>query len=98
MRVYRAHVGKLAEWLKLFTAIMPIREKYSKNVGVFQTEVAQLNEAVHIWAYRDLKHRAEVRAAALQDADWSGFVSKASPLLAEMRSIVLVPTPFSKLR
>src|SRR5215831_3694021 len=59
MRVYRAHVGKLAEWLKLFTAIMPIREKYSKNVGVFQTEVAQLNEAVHIWAYRDLKHRAE---------------------------------------
>ncbi|HVQ78246.1 MAG TPA: NIPSNAP family protein [Candidatus Binatia bacterium] len=98
LRTYRAHVGKLAEWLKLFTEIMPVREKFSKNVAVFQTEVSQLNEAVHLWAYRDLNHRAQVRAGALQDADWTAFVAKATPLLAEMRSVVLVPTPVSKLR
>jgi uncharacterized lipoprotein YmbA len=97
LRTYRAHVGKLAEWIKLFTEIMPVREKFSKNVAVFQTEVSQLNEAVHLWAYRDLNHRAQVRAAALQDPEWGAFVAKASPLLAEMRSAVLVPTPFSKL-
>jgi hypothetical protein len=50
LRWYRAHVGKLAEWLALFTGVMPAREKYSKNVGVFQTEAGQLNEVVHLGA------------------------------------------------
>ena len=98
LRSYRAHVGKLGEWLKLFAEIMPVREKYSKNVGVWQTEVSELNQAVHLWRYRDLNHRAEVRGNALKDPQWAEFVGKASPLLAEMRSIVLVPTPFSKLK
>jgi len=44
LRTYRTQVGRAGEWLGHFKAIMPVREKYSKNVGVFQTEVAQLNE------------------------------------------------------
>jgi len=52
LRTYRAHVGKTGEWLGHFKAIMPVREKYSKNVGLWQTEIAQLNEVVHLWAYR----------------------------------------------
>lgn len=98
LRTYRAHVGKLGEWIKLFTEIMPVREKFSKNVAVFQTEVSQLNEVVHLWAYRDLNHRAQVRGAALQDPEWGAFVARSAPLLTEMRAVALVPAPFSKLR
>ena len=98
LRAYRAHVGKAGEWLGLFKAIMPVREKYSKNVGLWQTEVAQLNEVVHLWAYRDLNHRAEVRANALKDTDWQAFIGKTAPLLAEMRSIVLNPAPASPMK
>jgi hypothetical protein len=50
--------GRAGEWLGHFKASCPSREKYSKNVGVFQTEAGQLNEAVHLWAYNDLNDRA----------------------------------------
>ena len=98
LRTYRAHVGKTGEWLGHFKAIMPVREKYSKNVGLWQTEIAQLNEVVHLWAYRDLNHRAEVRANASKDSDWQAFIGKATPLLVEMRSVVLVPAPASPMK
>ena len=98
LRTYRAQVGKLAEWLQHFKDIQPVRQKYSKPVGVWQTEVSQLNEVVHLWSYRDLNHRRDVRSQALQDPQWGAFVAKASPLLAEMRSVILNPAPFSKMR
>ncbi|MBI4269090.1 MAG: NIPSNAP family protein [Candidatus Rokubacteria bacterium] len=98
LRTYRTHVGKTPEWLGHFKAIMPVREKYSRRVGLWQTEVAQLNEAVHLWAYRDLNERAAVRAKALQDPAWQAFVAKTAPLLTEMRSVVMNPAPASPMR
>ncbi len=98
LRWYRAHVGKAGEWLGHFKAIMPTREKYSKNVGVWQTEAGQLNEVVHMWAYRDLNHRAEVRGNVVKDPEWQSFLAKSAPLLAEIRSVALVPAPSSPIQ
>jgi hypothetical protein len=83
LRWYRAHVGRLAEWIGLFKGVMPTREKYSKNVGVFQTEAGQLNEAVHLWAYKDLNDRVAVRARCFRTP--SGRSSSASPPRASPR-------------
>ena len=98
LRWYRAHVGKAGEWLGHFKAIMPTREKYSKNVGVFQTEAGQLNEAVHLWAYKDLNDRAAVRGKVLQDPEWQSFLGKSAPCLAEMKSIILNPAAHSPMQ
>lgn len=98
LRTYRAHPGKAAEWLDLFKGIMPVREKYSKNVGLWQTEMGQLNEVVHLWAYRDLNDWVAVRAKAVQDPEWQVFLGKSAPLLAEMQSVVLNPTAFSPMK
>jgi len=98
LRWYRAHVGRLGEWLGHFKAIMPTREKYSKNVGVFQTEAGQLNEAVHLWAYKDLNDRAAVRGKVLQDPQWQTFLGKAMPCLADMKSIILTPASHSPMQ
>jgi hypothetical protein len=98
LRTYRSQVGKAGEWLSYFKAIMPVREKYSKNVGAWQTEVAQLNEVVHLWAYRDLNDRAATRGKVLQDSEWQAFLAKSAPLLLEMRSIVLIPAPSSPIQ
>ena len=65
---------------------------------ILQTEVAQLNEVVHVWAYRDLNDRAAVRGKVLQDPEWQAFLSKATPLLIEMRSIALIPAPSSPMK
>ena len=98
LRTYRAPVGRVGEWLANFKGIMPVREKYSKNVGLWQTEAGQLNEAVHLWAYRDLNDRAAVRAKVVQDPEWQAFLGKGAGLLLEMKSIVLNPAPFSPMK
>ena len=98
LRTYRTPVGKAGEWLGHFKAIMPVREKYSKNVGLWQAEMGQLNEVVHLWAYHDLNERAAVRAKAGQDPEWQAFLAKGYPLLLEMKSIVLNPSPHSPMK
>ena len=98
LRTYRTAVGRAGEWLAHFKAILPVREKYSKNVCLWQTEMGQLNEVVHLWAYKDLNERAAVRAKVMQDPEWQGFLSKATPILAEMRSIAMHPSPHSPLK
>jgi hypothetical protein len=98
LRTYRTPVGKAPEWIGHFKAILPVREKYSRIVGLWTTDIGALNQVVHLWAYHDLNHRAEVRQKALQDPDWQAFLRKGYPLLAEQQAVVLAPTEFSPLR
>src|SRR5919198_993790 len=98
LRWYRAQVGRLGEWLNLAKGVLPSREKYSRNVCYWQTEAGQLNEAVHLWVYKDLNERAAARAKALGDLDWQSFLGKALPLLMSMQSTVLIPTTVSPMK
>jgi NIPSNAP len=98
LRWYRAHVGKAGEWLSLFKDILPFRDKFTRRVGLWQTEAGQLNEVVHMWVYRDLNDRAAARAKMAQEPEWQAFLAKAMPLLANMQSIVLIPAAFSPMR
>ena len=98
LRWYRAQVGRLGEWLNLAKGVLPSREKYSRNVGYWQTEAGQLNEAVHLWVYKDLNERAAARAKALADPEWQAFLGKALPLLQTMQAVVLIPTPASPMK
>jgi hypothetical protein len=98
LRWYRAHVGKAGEWLELFKAVLPTRDKYTRRVGLWQTETGQLNEAVHMWVYKDLNDRAASRARMAGDPAWQAFVAKSPALLQHMQSIVLMPVPHSPLK
>src|SRR5262245_36798304 len=89
LRWYRAYPGRLGEWLNLARGVLPTREKYSRNVGYWQTEVSQLNEAVHLWVYRDLNERAAVRGKVMQDPEWQAFLGKALPLLQQQDALIM---------
>jgi len=98
LRLYRLHPGKLAEWMGHFREGMPAREKYSAPVGVWSVEIGPLNTVVHLWGYRDVQHRLEVRRAAYADPVWGATVARLGPLMQVMESRLLVPTDFSPLR
>jgi hypothetical protein len=99
LRNYRAKpLGAAKQWLDAFTAALPAREKYSKIVGLWQTEAGQPNEVCHIWAYPNLNARAEARGNALKDPAWQEFLGKGSALLDEMHSPIMLPTPHSPLK
>jgi hypothetical protein len=98
-RNYRTKTaGVVKQWLEIFTAALPAREKYSRIVGLWQTEAGQPNEVCHIWAYRSLDARAEARAGALKDPTWQEFLGKSAPLLEEMHSTIMLPAPHSPLK
>ena len=75
-----------------------MREKYSKIVGLWQTEAGQPNEVCHLWAYTDLNARAAARTAANKDPAWGEFLKKASGLLEEMHSMIMLPSAHSPLK
>ena len=98
-RNYRAKpLGAVKQWLDAFIEALPAREKYSKIVGLWQTEAPQPNEVCHLWAYKDLNARAEARGAAMKDPAWQAFLGKGPAVLEEMHSTIMLPAPHSPLK
>jgi len=97
-RNYRTRPGAVRQWAELMAKTLPVREKYSKIVGLWITEAGQPNEACHIWAYNDLNHRAQVRAEAMQDPAWQAFIKEAAPLLDDLQSTIMLPAAHSPLK
>ncbi len=98
LRSYRIQAGKVPEWLEHFKTGLPARVKYSKPVGVWSSELGELNRVVHLWPYESLEHRARVRKAFMADPLWKETVVKLQPLMQVMESKILVPTEFSPLK
>lgn len=97
-RYYRCKTGKAAEFASHLNAAMPVREKYSKNVGLWLSIAGQPNEVSHLWAYESLNQRAQARAACADDADWRAFLGQGGPLLEEMDSMIILPTASSPMQ
>ena len=97
-RNYRTTPGAVRRWLQLFTGVLEVREKYTRNVGLWATEAPQVNEVCHIWAYSDLNARAAARAAMLADPAWQDFLRNSTGLLEELHSTVMLPAPHSPLK
>jgi hypothetical protein len=98
LRTYRTKPRAVHQWAELMKKTLVVREKYSKIVGLWITEAGQPNEVCHIWAYRDLNHRAQVRATAVADPEWQAFLKESGPLLDEMHSTIMVPAPHSPMQ
>lgn len=98
LRSYRLQAGKVPEWLEYFKTGLQARVKYSKPVGVWSSELGELNRVVHLWPYESLEHRARVRKAFMADPLWKETVVKLQPLMQVMESKILVPTEFSPLK
>ena len=97
-RYYRCAVGKAENWIMHFKEALPNRERYSKIVGLWQTEIGQPDEVSHLWVYPDLNARADARASLGKDESWREFQSKGRPYLRELNNVLLQPTNFSPLK
>jgi len=96
MRTYTLHPGKIATYLKLYeTEGMAIQKPIlGRMVGYYSTEIGPLNQIVHMWAYEDLKERADKRAKLTADPRWQAYVAQTGPLLVSQESKILNPAPF----
>lgn len=98
LRTYRMHVGMAPGWSQLLKSYLPMREAYSKIVGLWTCEAPQPNEVVHMWNYPDVTSRIATRAAVSQDPAWHEFLGKGTQMIAEMNSVLLLPTSYSAMK
>jgi hypothetical protein len=98
LRVYRLQPGKTGAYGEAMREALPLREKHSVPVGYWMVEIGPLNTVVHLWGYKDLAHRAEVRRALAADATWQTAVGRLIPLLQAQESTILVPASHSPCR
>jgi hypothetical protein len=95
-RTYTTLPGRWRDYLALYEAegLAIQRRILGRMVGYYTTEIGELNQIVHLWAYSDLNERAERRARLLEDAGFKGYVHRMLPLLQRQESRILRPAPF----
>ncbi len=100
MRTYTLRPGVLQHYLDVFESTgLPILSRYAKLVGFWYTEIGELNQVTHIWAYESLDDRTRKRAALYADPTWQAeFLPRVMPLLEKQENKILRAAPFSPIK
>ena len=102
LRTYTFKPLRGADWLALYKSEgLPLQQAFLGDlIGFFTTEIGDISQIVHIWAYRSLDDRLERRARMAADSRWQGFARNVTALdiLVKMESRIMRPTDFSPLK
>jgi hypothetical protein len=102
IRTYTFKPLRGAEWLALYKREgLPLQLEFlGELIGFFTTEIGDISQIVHIWAYRSLDDRLERRDRMAADSRWQEFGRnvKALDTLVGMESRIMRPTDFSPLK
>jgi hypothetical protein len=97
IRMYSFAAGAIPGVIERWSAKIGERVKLSPLVGAWYSEIGVLNKWVHIWAYKDANHRAQVRAEAVAKGIWPPG-SAAAGVLLKQENMLVVPASFSPLK
>jgi len=92
MRVYTYKPGSMSEVINRWAAAIPHREEYSPLAAAMSSEIGGLNKWIHIWPYKDLNDRSEIRAEAIKNPNWPPPTRE---FLVEQENKLMVPSSFS---
>lgn len=104
IRTYTYEPGGAARTARRWEDLIEDRIRYSPLVAAGIAERGTYDELIHIWAYRDLAQRAEIRAKVAAAGNWppsvvdkrEGRVPQSSAI--RMENMIVLPAPFSPLR
>jgi hypothetical protein len=91
MRTYTYQPGSIPELLRRWGDSIPHREKLSPLAAGMYTEFGDLNRWMHIWPYKDLAQRAQIRAESRNLAQWP----PGTPGLVSQENKIMIPAAFS---
>ncbi|KAM6462488.1 protein NipSnap homolog 2-like isoform 3-T3 [Liasis olivaceus] len=98
LRSYQLRPGTMIEWGNYWARAIRIRQDDKEAVGGFFSQIGQLYMVHHLWAYRDLQAREDIRNAAWHKHGWDELVYYTVPLIQEMESRIMIPLKISPLQ
>lgn len=95
-RTYTLFPGKMGEMAEKWTPNVAAREELSPLAAVFMTESGELNQWIHVWAYKDAKQRADIREKTRTLPNWPS--PGTGELIESQLSELWIPGPYSLMR
>ncbi|KND87781.1 Protein NipSnap [Tolypocladium ophioglossoides CBS 100239] len=95
LRSYTLHPGNLLEWETHWRRGLKARREVMEGVGAWFVQIGDLNTVHHLWQFANLEERRERREKSWSVEGWSDTVHKTVPLIASMKSRILIPMPWS---
>lgn len=74
LRSYQLRPGTMIEWGNYWARAIRFRQDGNEAVGGFFSQIGQLYMVHHLWAYRDLQTREDIRNAAWHKHGWEELV------------------------
>ena len=99
MRTYTLSPGDQPKVQKAWAGALAARQKLSPVIATWFSELGGLNKFVHIWPYKSLDQRVEVRKQAIASGNWPPSAAADAPYtpLAQENKILLA-APFSPIK
>ena len=88
IRTYQLKPGTVPNAVQAFADKIASRVKLSPLAGFWHTEVGELNKIIHIWPYKDINERNEIRAKAVETKVWPPAISD---FVTDMESKIVHP-------
>ncbi|XP_064387086.1 protein NipSnap homolog 2-like [Halichondria panicea] len=96
MRTYTLRPGTLIEWGQAWETGIHYRK--DESIGGWFSQIGEMHQVHHLWAYKDLVDRQEMRQEAWSVPGWDECVMRTVPLIRYMAVRVLIPTAYSPLQ
>lgn len=98
-RAYTFKPGTVATFMELFeTWGLPIQNRILGKeafLGIYRTEIGNVNEVIHLWRYADAAERMTKRALLYADPEFMAYVVKARELIVSQDVRLLIPSPLN---
>jgi ketosteroid isomerase-like protein len=94
-RTYTVKPGRTGEYLADYGANgWDVHRAHAPCLGHYYTEAGELFRIVSLWRYASFEDRLERRARLNADPQWRDVMARISPLVTDIRSNLLMPSPF----
>ncbi|CAM5463494.1 NIPSNAP family protein [Eoetvoesiella caeni] len=94
-RTYAIQPGKLQEYLNVYGEFgWEAHSNHTPCKGHYYTEAGAMNRVISLWQYDSLADRAERGKQLRADPRWQDAFAKIAPLVMDIQSNLLLPSPF----
>ena len=93
-RAYTMHSGGAAVFMDLFEkeGLEPQERILGNFMGIYRTEIGNINQVVMMFAYADAGERERRRALLYKDPAFQAYLVKVRPLLKDQEVRLLTPS------
>lgn len=94
-RAYTLKTGAVPAFLEMFEkeGLEPQQRILGNFMGLYRTEIGDINQIVMMFGYADAGERERRRAALYRDPAFAAYLKKARELILKQEVRLLVPAP-----